>query len=130
MTYPRPDRSNHTPQFTKTSERPYVDIGFAEGEMTDGRPYRAECWAEDGVTVLTFFFSSDGLEELSAEELKDLLVREGLVVFAYPERRFAGVGCLVDPSGNQLYSVNVIVADEDTVYAESEVLLSRYPGQC
>jgi len=30
--------------------------GWNEGLMADGLPYRAECWAMDQITMLTFFF--------------------------------------------------------------------------
>ena len=44
--YPRPDRSAFKPNFHKSQDNPALDIGWAEGTLRDGRPLRAECWAE------------------------------------------------------------------------------------
>jgi hypothetical protein len=65
--YPKPDRSDYKPTRTKTAEDHSLDIGWDEGFLTDGRPYRVECWAEEGVTMLTYFFSTRGLETYSNE---------------------------------------------------------------
>jgi hypothetical protein len=45
MTAPKPDRSNSPPNLVKTDENPNLDLGWNEGFLTDGRPYRAEYWA-------------------------------------------------------------------------------------
>lgn len=38
MTHPKPDRSNYTPNRSKTPENDQLDIGWNEGFMSDGRP--------------------------------------------------------------------------------------------
>ena len=53
--YPKSNRSNQTQNYVKSEENTVLDIGWNEGILSDGRPYRAECWAEDQVTMLTFF---------------------------------------------------------------------------
>jgi len=58
--YPKPDRSDYRPTRTRSAEEPSIDIGWGEGFLRDGRPYRVECWAEEGVTMLTYFFSTRG----------------------------------------------------------------------
>ena len=47
------------------AEAPDADdhsIGWAKGEISDGRPYWAECWAQDGITMITIYLSSEGLK--------------------------------------------------------------------
>ena len=93
-----------------------------------GRPWRAELWAEDGITMLTFFFSTLGIEAFQADDLVALLTREGL---AELERPGQGVGVmrLTDPSGNQFWSVNVVVGTGDDVSMGKFVPVQRYPEQ-
>jgi hypothetical protein len=42
VNYPVSDRSNQRLNFAKTSEDDTLDIGWAEGTLNDGRPYRAD----------------------------------------------------------------------------------------
>lgn len=102
-----PDRSNHVPNRIKTEENPQLDIGWNEGTLTDGRPYRVECWCEDQITSLTYFFSREGLPELTRESAADLLEREELLVFLGP--RSAYPVPIEDAAERPIWSVNVVV---------------------
>lgn len=113
--YPKPDRSDQTPHPAKTPDDESIDLGFCEGVLSDGRPYRAEVWAESQITMLTFFFSSIGLEHASDEVLTQLLVDEGLVEFLSDHRYVSGLK-MRDAAGCEMWSVNVVVGDEDELY--------------
>ncbi|HET7230548.1 MAG TPA: hypothetical protein VFJ16_11135 [Longimicrobium sp.] len=126
--YPPLDGSRHTPNFVKTAETPSLDIGWGEGVLGDGRPWRAELWAEDGITMLTFFFSTLGIEAYQADDLVALLTREGLLGLERPGQG-VGVMRLTDPSGNQFWSVNVVVGTGDEVQVGKSVPVQRYPGR-
>lgn len=102
-----------------------MDLAWAEGVFRDGRPYRKEFWAQDQLSLLTFFFSSAGLEGLDDNQLGQLLVREGLIQFNSEERYCAGLP-LVDDSGNDMWSVNIVVGNEDKVYVEDRRDMSPY----
>ena len=52
--YPKPNRSDQKQNFVKTADDEALDIGWNEGFLSDGRPYRVECWAENHITMLTF----------------------------------------------------------------------------
>ena len=123
--YPRPDRSGFTPNLHKTAENPALDIGWAEGKLKDGRPYRAECWAEDGVTSLALFFSTIGLEQLTDPEFAALLEAEGLMQFT-GERRFVAAAPFTDASGNAMWSVNVVVGDDEETFVIDQIKLRSY----
>lgn len=58
--FPVPDRSDQTLSYVK-SEDGQLDLGWNEGLMSDGRPFRMEMWATDGISMLTVFFSSSGI---------------------------------------------------------------------
>ncbi len=99
MTHPKPDRSDQRPNFRKTEDHPAIDIGWNEGVLSDGRPYRAECWAEEQVTSLAVFFSAAGIKDLTNADALALLEREGLVTYraggfrSAAARMFAAASC-------------------------------------
>ena len=125
MSYPRPDRSDYTPNRRKTPENEALDIGWDEGVLRDGRPFRAECWAEDGVTHLTFFFSTHGLETASNTDLAALLLDADLIRFR-GDRRYVAARPWTDAAGNDMWSVNVVVGDEDEMYVSDHLRLRQY----
>ncbi len=50
-----------------------MGIGWHEGFLTDGRPYRAACWVVYGMTMITFFISSRDLEDYDNTDFARLL---------------------------------------------------------
>ena len=123
--YPKPDRSDHNPNFVKSAENEALDIGWNEGFLSDGRPYRAECWAEDQVTMLTFFFSTNGMENYSDAMFIELLGKEELVEFL-SEETYVSAMPVTDASGNDMWSVNVVIGSEDELLARDSVKLRAY----
>ncbi len=98
--FPRPDRSTFIPNPTVRADDRDLDLGWAEGEWKDGRPYRTELWSWKDLTVVTFFFSTLGLEDAGDADLKGMLEKELGVGFpgflqVYSER----VG---DSAGNEM----------------------------
>ncbi len=123
--FPTPDRSNFTPNFSRTADNDVLDIGWAEGLLSDGRPYRLECWAQDQVTSVSIFVARAGLEDLEGTGLQAFLEREQLVQFVSP-RRFASAQPFTDPSGNDLLSISVVVGDDEERYVAGGPALQRY----
>lgn len=76
--------------------------------------------------MITFFFSTIGLENATREDLEGLLVLENLVTFK-PGRRHVEVMKFVDPSANEMWSVNVVVGDEDGTFVEGGCSFAAYP---
>jgi hypothetical protein len=123
--YPKPDRSKLVPNFVKTAENDVLDIGWAEGELSDGRPYRAEYWAQDQIGMVTFFFSVNGMEAHTDPMFQDLLVKEGLVEFPQAKVHLSARP-LLDWSGNRMWSVNVVLDAEDGVFARARFPFNRF----
>ncbi len=123
--YPKPDRSDHEPNFTKTDENEVIDIGWSDGELSDGRPYRTECWAESHITMMTFFFSTAGLESRSERQLQELLASEGLVRFLSDEKHLCAKK-ITDAGGNDMWSVNVVIGTEEELLAKTHLHLRPY----
>ena len=124
--YPKPDRSDLVPNFEKKTPEDIVDIGWNEGVFSDGRPYRVESWRQNNATMLTYFFSTKGLEKAGKEELQSLLEEEDLLYCTSPVQYIA-VQKIKDPSGNELWSVNIVAANEGMSYAEDKIELQPYP---
>jgi len=111
ISFPKPDRSAFSPNLTVEAEWVEFDIGWAEGEWKDGRPYRAELWSWRSLPVVTFFFSIIGMEDAGEPELARLLEKESFVEFletrqVYPKR-------VRDSAGNEMWSVSIPVREED-----------------
>ncbi len=123
--YPKPDRSNQTQNFVKSEENPAIDLGWNEGLLSDGRPYRVECWAEYQITMLTFFFSTTGMENYSDLMFKELLGKEKLVQYAAANPHVSAM-LFTDPSGNEMWSVNVVIGIEDELHAIDSTNLQAY----
>lgn len=125
MIFPKPDRSDYTPNFRKTEENDTIDIGWTEGVMSDGRPYRAECWARDQMTCLTIMFSRRGFEGATEDTIVDLLEMEGIIRFKGPKRPIE-VRPFEDAGGNDLLVADVVVGDEESLYVEDNVSLKAW----
>lgn len=125
--FPRPDRSDQTPRLTRTAENAGLDIGWNEGVLRDGRPWRLEAWVEDGVTMFTYFFARRGIRARSDAGFATLLEREELLRFT-GEQRFVQALPLIDVAGHELWSVNVVAGDEDGNFVDETVRLRRYPS--
>jgi len=123
--YPKPDRSDQTRNFIKTEENGAIDLGWGEGFLSDSRPYWVECWAEFQVTMITFFFSTNGMEDYSDLMFKELLSREKLVQFV-SETPVVSAMSFTDASGNEMWSVNVVIGTEDGLLAKDSMNLQKY----
>jgi hypothetical protein len=123
--FPMPDRSKISVRFAKDADG-VIDVGWCDGVLSDGRAFRAEMWAQDQVSILTFFFSTSGLENCDDQQLLQLIERERLVDFADEAHCFCEGRKYNDRAGNELWSVNVVVgADRDT-YVSGSVPLFPY----
>ena len=90
-----------------------VNIGWDCG-FIGNRPYFLECWATTGITMLTIFLSTTGIEDYSITDLEKLLIEEAKIYTkkeGYTSPDF--VPKYVDGSGNEFFSVNIVVGTED-----------------
>jgi hypothetical protein len=127
---PKPDRSTFQPNPRESDQNPELDIGWGEGGLSDGRPYRLELWAKDQESFLTFFFSIIGLEEMSEDDFPDFLVKEGLIKLI--GQKSAGAVRIIDSSQKEMWSVTVRLKDKNGTYAVFGPLLKEwnlYPRQ-
>ena len=124
--FTKPDRSNRQPNLTKSEDNDALDIGWNEGFLSDGRAYRVEAWAQDGLTSVTIFMPAAGIENLSNEQFVELLEREGLLAWEPGARKSAYAMPFTDAAGNAVWSVNVVIAAEDQLIARDAFELRPY----
>ena len=104
-----------------TGENPWDDpeynIGWNAGVIGDNRPFFLECWATCGITMLTYFVSTIGIEEYGTDELLEMLEKARLVRGLDPEHPRTTAVKVNDNSGNEFFSVNIVCGDEEGTYA-------------
>ncbi len=124
--FPTPDRTKQ-PIRTANDENGVIDIGWCDGVLSDGRAFRAEMWAQDHVDMMTVFFSAAGREDMAAPAMKRFVEQEGLVSFreGCPDS-CCSAAIWTDNGGNRLWSVNIVVGDEDHAYITDSIPLFPY----
>jgi hypothetical protein len=108
--FPLPNRSKQ-PVRSKKDESGVLDIGWSEGVLSDGRAFRAEMWTQDQISLLTIFFSTKNMEELDGDALRHFVESEAKHV---------------DDIGNELWSVNIVVGNEDGTFISDSVPIFPY----
>lgn len=134
MRYPAVDRSDFVPNFDGHMGDHVFDIGWAEGVLGDGRPFRMECWGLAGSTGVTVFMASEGLTGpdaiANAEAVQALLERSGVITLLAPhDLQESSLHHFTDPSGTACLSISYVVADEwDEYFVTAHPLLTSYRG--
>lgn len=117
---------HHKHSFPPCDEGGVKNIGWSCGMLKD-RPYFAECWTIDGMTVLTFFVSVIGIEDYTAEKF-DVLFEENNIFTKKADAQETTIRKLIDKSGNCFFSVNVIVGlpDEESCFERDNTSIYSY----
>lgn len=123
--YPVPNRANHKPNLDRSPERDYLDVGWNGGVLSDGRPFRVEYWYWEEVSILTYFMSTKGIENVPDGYFKELLVDEGLLSFVLKEPVLK-TKKIRDASGNEMWAINVAVGDQDELFVGGDLSIKRY----
>jgi hypothetical protein len=94
--------------------------------MSDGRPCRIECWAQDQITCVTVFMSTERLETYSKAQFVVLLEKEHIAWWNPDAMKSAYAVPLTDASGNSIWSVNVVIGAGDEAPVADPVELRSY----
>ena len=97
------------------------NVGFAQGVFSDGRPFHAECWAADGATHITLFFSAFRLENIQQNDIVEYLVSEGVIELVDGMPCYCGAGIIFDDSKHKMISATITIGDEDNVFVKSDI---------
>lgn len=95
-----------------------VNIGWNTGLLGADRPYFMEAWASNGVTMLTYFVSAEGIENATTGDLVKMLTDAHLFCLLDPENPRTSVMKFEDDHGNVFFSINVTAGTEDDLYVE------------
>ena len=107
--------------FPERTELGDVNIGWNVGIVEGNRPFFGECWA-DGVTVMTYFISTIGIEDHTVEQLEKMLADAGIIWHVGGRKYDTDVMRHVDGNGNEFYSINFIVGDDDDTYIDGGII--------
>ncbi len=100
-------------------------MGWQEGVLPDGRPFRVEFWARDGSSFLTFFVPAEGLDLSAEADAARYLEQAGLIRFLKRE----GTCCaskIKDASDNDVWSITAVVGDEYDTFIEDRLRLQQH----
>ena len=118
--YPFPARRLCTEQSEETN------IEFAQELFTDGRPFHVECWAENGATHLTFFFSNLDIEHYQKADIIRLLNTENAIDLIDNMPCYCGIQTLLDDSNHSMFTATVTIGDENNLFVDSRLPLNAW----
>ena len=110
---------------------PWYNLGWDAGLLEGNRPYYMMCWATCGITILTYFISTEGIGEYGVPELLAMLEKAGLVKVLDPSSPRTSVRTFKEDGGKAFFSVNITVGDEEGTYVSGGTMypfapLNRY----
>ncbi len=124
-TYPIPCRAHYLPSPWEADEDGVLDIGFCCGVLSDGRPYRLECWCMEELVMATVMFSDLGLEAYGRQEMYCLLEEEKLLQYTGQERPLQ-MARTHDDAANSMWALNIMLASGKNIYGKLGVRLQSY----
>ena len=123
--FPVPCRVDYVPSPYEPDEDGVQDVGYYNGKLSDGRAYRLECWRMDDMLMLTVMFSDLCLEGYRREDMPLLLEAEEIVRFTGASRKLQAART-EDDRGQNVWAINLLLANKKGTYAEIVPELTRY----
>ena len=121
-----PCRVDYVPSPYEPNEDGVMDVGYKNGVMSDGRPYRLECWRMDELLMLTVLFSNQGLTGYKRADMPLLLEGEEILRFVGAGKPRLQAAQTTDDVGQSMWAINLMLADNRGTYAELAVQLHSY----
>lgn len=123
--FPVPCRVDYVPSPYEPDEDGVQDVGYLNGQLSDGRAYRLECWRMDDMLMLTVMFSDLCLAGYKREDMSLLLEAEEIVRFTSDSRKLQAART-VDDREQAVWAINLMLANKKGTYAEIVPELNRY----
>ena len=102
-----------TEQMPERNEYGEVNIGWWAGLIDERRAFFSECWAVDGITMLTIVVSSEGIEDKTAEQLDEMFQKAGYYKQRNPGQNIPKADKFIGKDGNEYFVLNLAVGVED-----------------
>lgn len=118
---PKRDKEDISPRGIKEGDS--EKVGFGEGRLDNGYPFRLECAVYGDAKIISVFVSKMGLIGITGEELNGYLQEQGVyeVYGASPE-----IYDYTDKAGHEFWRVDVILESEGDIYASSPVSIEAF----
>lgn len=107
---PMPD---HPGQMPKINEYGEVNLGWNAGLLEENRPFFVECWAWEHITMLTFYASTRGIEDLSGEDILALIQDSGYFCFREGVQQSPQYDTFSDRQGGEFFSMTITVGIDE-----------------
>lgn len=121
------------PNMNKIHKNKVYNIGSSDGEFSDGRPYVAERWYDDGFTMVSIYMSSENFNlgknytvnteyDLyfgntdAVSDILDYLITEDIISKDYIASDISIL--TVGEKEDKMVSINIVVAEEDEKYEQ------------
>jgi hypothetical protein len=120
---PSPARLFPTPCFAQArpdrgfGDDAVIEIGWADGVLIDGRPFRMELACSNDIVDARFFVSAEGLGDWRRRDWAAFLVEHGLIRFT-STLKFANADETRDERGQPMLLIAVLLEHERTRFAE------------
>lgn len=124
MNFIEPDRSKYIVSAREPGDDGVLDLGFAKGAFSDGRPYRMECWCMDELVMATVLF--DDALITAWKRLDFVLLLELEELFKFNGRPGVQAARTKDDAGRSVWAVNVLVKNGEGLLAEILRPIQRY----
>lgn len=98
-------------------------IGFKEGRLSNGYPFRLECAVYKQSKILSVFVSKNGLTEVSGSDM-DYYLRSQNIYEVYegnPE-----IYTYIDKNENEFWRIDVLLETDGTIYASSPISIEEF----
>lgn len=124
--YNAPCRVDYVPSPYEPDEDGVMDVGYKNGVLSDGRPFRLECWRMDEMLMLTVLFSNEGLGAYSRADMPLLLEGEEILRFVGTGKPRLQATQTTDDVGHSMWAINLMLANGQGTYAELSMQLNSY----
>lgn len=98
-------------------------VGFSEGRLRNGYPYRLECAEYDGSKIISIFVTKKGFLNVSEREL-DAYLRDQEIYEVYdtePE-----IYDFVDQNGNDFWRIDLLLESEGDIFSSSPISIEKF----
>ena len=99
-------------------------IYVGEGILLSGWFYSCEFWAVDQVSNFTYYFDKNIVSNTDKDFLVRFLENEKLVTF-YGDKKYVAVGEMIDQKGQSILSLNIVIGDDEDLFADAKSLINR-----
>ena len=120
---PLPQRDPEDISFDGIQDSSSKKIGYVEGRLKNGYPFRLECAQYNGFKVISVFVSTMGLVGVTGEELDEYL-REQELYEVYDTK--PAIYTYVDKKNNEFWRIDVLLESDGNIFSSSPLSIEEF----